>query len=343
MIKQVRYQDDWSDNSRWFQDDKSINQNNTTNIQISNKILYNFDITNLSNFHTPAKAKYFYNFQWNIAELKEVLKKFKHTKKLFVSGGTNLLFAFDIFDWLVIKLSNYDLDTNFNIIQHPSRFDETISGKFKLENNILQVSGFEKISHIAEILYDKNLSNTWMRFIGLPWTIAWAVVGNAGCFGLEIQHTFLKAEVLDLDSLTTKIITKDQANFSYRNSIFKNGKYIVLQAWFDLSSPEEKYSFNWTIQDIVNFRKNKQPRGYSCWSFFKNPSKEYPAWKLIESVWLKGYKLGWAYFSDQHANFLMSDGTATYKDLINLKNLAQQKVKEKFGIQLVPEVNIVEG
>jgi len=69
---------------------------------------------------------------------------------------------------LVIKLSNYDLDTNFNIIQHPSRFNETISGKFKLENNILQVSGFEKISHIAEILYDKNLSNTWMRFIGLP-------------------------------------------------------------------------------------------------------------------------------------------------------------------------------
>ena len=65
----------------------------------------NVDITELSNFHTKAKTKYFYEFTWNIEELKQVLEfaKQNNLKKLIVWWWTNLLFAFDTFDWLVIK------------------------------------------------------------------------------------------------------------------------------------------------------------------------------------------------------------------------------------------------
>ena len=136
-------------------------------------------------------------------------------------------------------------------------------------------------------------------------------------------------------------MTKESVNFSYRNSILKNWKYIVLKAKFDLSWKNEKYSFDWSLDDILNFRLNKQPSWFTCWSFFKNPSKEHPAWKLIEQVWLKWKKINWAFFSSKHANFLMSDWTANWQDLIYLKELAQKKVKEKFNINLIPEVNII--
>jgi UDP-N-acetylmuramate dehydrogenase len=89
------------------------------------------------------------------------------------------------------------------------------------------------------------------------------------------------------------------------------------------------------------FREYKQPKGNTCGSFFKNPSKEYSAWKLIEDVWLKWKEIGGAFFSDLHANFLMNDWTATYNDLLQLINLAQKEVKNTYNIDLVPEVRII--
>ena len=99
----------------------------------------------------------------------------------------------------------------------------------------------------------------------------------------------------------------------------------------------EKYSSD---VDNIYFREHKQPKWNTCGSFFKNPSREQTAWYLIEQVWLKGYKVGWASFSALHANFLMNDWW-TYKDLLQLINLAQEKVKEKFEIDLINEVRII--
>jgi UDP-N-acetylmuramate dehydrogenase len=106
---------------------------------------------------------------------------------------------------------------------------------------------------------------------------------------------------------------------------------------FDLSKIEEKYHSDINLNEF----RQKQPKWRNCWSFFKNPSKENPAWKLIEEVWLKWVNMNWAFFSEKHANFLMSDWTATYKDLLNLVDLATKKVKEEKGFDLVAEVRIV--
>jgi len=306
----------------------------------------NKDITELSNFKTKAFAKHFYEFNGNIKELKKVIKFWKENnlKILPISWWTNMLFAFDVYDGLVIKLNNYPINTNYKFQDYKWLRWNIINTSFSFENNILEVSAFEKISDIAEVLYRENLNKLWMRFIWLPGTIAGAVVGNAGCFGLETENNFQKTEVLNLETWNIEIISKEQADFAYRNSIFKKTwKYIVLKAYFDLWEKKEKYSYDWNLEDILDFRQNKQPSWNTCWSFFANTSREFPAWKLIEEVGLKWYKLGWAFFSSKHANFLMSDGTASWQDLINLKNLAQQKVKEKYDIDLIPEVRIITG
>ena len=130
-------------------------------------------------------------------------------------------------------------------------------------------------------------------------------------------------------------------NFSYRHSILKEHKqYFLVSAEFDLSQKIEKYHSD---VDNIYFREHKQPKWYSCGSFFKNPSKEVSAGFLIESVWLKGYHHGGAYWSDLHANFLMSDGVAcTGRDLIELVRMTQEKVKNEKGIDLMNEVQIIE-
>ena len=282
----------------------------------------NIDITELSNFHTKAKAKYFYEFNWNIKELKQVLDFIKKNKlkKLVVWWWTNLLFAFDIFYWLVIKINLFWYN-----------YDEW--------KKILKITSWEKVSDIAEILEKEYKNKLWHRFIWLPWTIGGAVSGNAGCFGLETENNFKQAEVFDLVDLKVKILNKKDMEFAYRTSILKQTwNYILLNAYFDLSKKIEKYHSD---VDNIEFREKKQPKWYTCGSFFKNPSKEDSAWKLIELSWLKWYKLWWAFFSEKHANFLMSDGNATYDDLLKLKDLAKQKIKENYGYDLEEEIRII--
>jgi UDP-N-acetylenolpyruvoylglucosamine reductase len=77
-------------------------------------------------------------------------------------------------------------------------------------------------------------------------------------------------------------MNKEEMQFAYRHSIFKENPHLFLiGACFDLSEKQEKYHSD---VDNIDFRENKQPKGYCCGSFFKNPSKETSAGYLIESV-----------------------------------------------------------
>jgi len=285
----------------------------------------NKDITSLSNFNTKAFSKYYFeiNDLEGIKKLKEIqdFADKNNLKILFVWAGTNMLFAFDEFKGIVIR-------NNLNW------------WNYNKETKILKTYSNELISDIAESLEKNYWQNLWHRFIGLPWTVWWALYWNAWCFGLETENNFLSTTVYNMSTWKLEKLSKNDMNFSYRSSILKEkwNKYFIVDIDFDLSTKIEKYHSD---IDNIDFRKNKQPKGYTCWSFFKNPSREQSAWFLIESVWLKWYKIWGAYFSDIHANFLMSDWNASYSDLIKLISLAQRKVKEKYWINLVNEVRII--
>lgn len=283
------------------------------------------DITSLSNFKTPAKTKYYFeiNIENDLENINEIYKFsiIENLQILFIWAWTNMLFAFKEFNGIVIK--NNLIWWNYNE---------------KIE--ILECYSSELISDIAKSLEYDYGQKLWHRFIWLPWSIGWAVYWNAGCFWLETENNFLEAEVIDIESGQMSILSKIDMKFNYRTSILKqnNNRQFLVKARFDLSTLIEKYSSD---IDNIDFRENKQPKWNTCWSFFKNPNKEKSAWYLIEQVWLKWYKLWWAYFSDLHANFLMSDWTATYKDLLELLSLAQEKVREEFNIDLINEVRII--
>ena len=285
----------------------------------------NVDITSLSNFNTKATAKYYFEINSDV-DLKLLAEIYKfalnnNLKILFVWAWTNMLFAFDIFEWIIIK-------------------NNLTWWKYNEKTKILESYSQELISDIAEILENDYSQSLWHRFIWLPWSIWWAVYWNAWCFWLETENNFLKADLIDLESGQLLTLTKIDMSFDYRTSLLKqhNNKYFLIKAYFDLSKKIEKYESN---VDNIDFRENKQPKWNTCWSFFKNPSKDHSAWYLIESVWLKWHKIWGAFFSKLHANFLMSDWTATYKDLLELIELAKSKVKNEFNIDLINEVRII--
>lgn len=285
----------------------------------------NKDITELSNFKTPAKAKFYFeiNSEKDIDSLKSIydFANLHNVKILIVWGGTNLLFAFDEFDGIIIK--------------------NNLKGWFYDDGSKILVSySAESIREIAESLEFEYKQKLWHRFIGLPGSVGWAVFWNAGCFWLETESNFLEAEVLNLQTGKRENFSKEKMEFDYRSSKIKNTeKYFIIKVVFDLYEKSEKYASD---VDNIKFRNEVQPKWNSCWSFFKNPSKELSAWKLLEEVGLKGFHQKWAYFSEKHANFLMSDGkTCTWQDLVSLIKLAQEKVKKRYNIDLENEVRII--
>ncbi len=287
----------------------------------------NKEITRLSNFETKAFCEYYFeiNSERDLKNLFEIINFSKKNKLkiLFVWAWTNMLFAFDKYNWIIIK-------------------NNLLWWKYSSRTKILESYSNELISDIALELEKTYKQKLWHRFIWLPWSIGWAIYWNAWCFWLETENNFLDATVFDLKNWEISNISKNQMGFSYRNSILKekNNTYFLIKAKFDLSKKIEKY---YSEVDNIYFRENKQPKWKNCWSFFKNPSKELSAWYLIEQVWLRWFKLWWAIFSEKHANFLMNNGNADYRDLIKLINLAKKKIKTKFWIDLVNEVRIIKN
>jgi len=95
------------------------------------------------------------------------------------------------------------------------------------------------------------------------------------------------------------------------------------------------------VKSYSEMRKRTQPLDYaSAGSIFKNP-KEGPAGKWIEEAGLKGYRMGQAMISDQHANFIINLGKATAEEVINLMEFVERKIYEEKGISLEREVEVV--
>jgi UDP-N-acetylmuramate dehydrogenase len=97
------------------------------------------------------------------------------------------------------------------------------------------------------------------------------------------------------------------------------------------------------MQEFMQKRNSKQPLQYpSAGSFFKRP-EGYFAGKLIQDAGLKGASVGGAQISAKHSGFMINRGGATADDILKLMHLVQNTVKDRFGVEMEPEVRIVGG
>ena len=158
--------------------------------------------------------------------------------------------------------------------------------------------------------------------------------GNIG--GLTKMNAGLKQwEIFNyIDSIKTQdgIIAKKDIDYSYRHTKIDG---IIYEITFTISKGYDKEQ-----QKLFKQMRDNQPHLPSAGSCFKNP-QGYSAGYLIEKVGLKGYILGDMEFSSVHANFLINRGKGTFEEAIKLINLAKNRVKKEFKIELEEEIIII--
>lgn len=278
-------------------------------------------LENHCTFRVGGKADFLFEAQ-DPHSLQQIIQAAKEANvPYFLLGkGSNVLFHDNGFRGIIIKIASKDITFNEDTVTADAGVNVAVLIHETIKNNY---SGLEK-------------------WVGLPGTVGGAVFGNAGCNGLETKDILTKATILNPETGEIREEPNLYFDFSYRHGKLKETGEIILSATFSLKKDTLNAEQQRAIMaEIQQFRLTKQPLGPSSGSFFKNPLPEKPAGLLIDQAGLKGHREGNAQISQKHGNFFLNLGKATSQDIKNLAKLAQKTVKEKFQIDLEPEVQIL--
>ncbi|MCC5859182.1 MAG: UDP-N-acetylmuramate dehydrogenase [Ectothiorhodospiraceae bacterium] len=173
---------------------------------------------------------------------------------------------------------------------------------------------------------------------GIPGTMGGALAMNAGAFGGETWGVVAQVETVDRRGRLRRR-RPDEFRVSYRQVEGADGEWFtgVLLAL----EPGDGARAMKRIRALLERRAATQPIGKpSCGSVFRNPQGDHAA-RLIEAAGLKGCRVGGAYVSDKHANFIINDGTASAADIERLIARVREEVLERHGVELWPEVRVI--
>ncbi len=193
------------------------------------------------------------------------------------------------------------------------------------------------LPHLTRLLMHEGLSG--MEFAsGIPGSVGGALIMNAGAYGHSIGDlveniSYISPQGEDIE------ISPQEAGFAYRTSMLKEKGGVIVAATFKLKKDDPDL-IRKKIEEISQQRQKKQPWLPSAGSVFRNPSSA-PAGELIESSGCKGWEVGGAKVSEKHANFIVNTGSARASDVLALISKVQHKVKERTGIELQLEVEVI--
>jgi UDP-N-acetylmuramate dehydrogenase len=176
---------------------------------------------------------------------------------------------------------------------------------------------------------------------GIPGTVAGAVVGNAGAYGGEIAGTLESVELIQPDG-TREEWSVDRMDYAYRSSALKGADPAgpaIVAAHFRLErlDPAQLAA---EIERIAGERKARTPAGPSAGSVFRNPPNR-SAGRLIDEAGCKGMRCGRAAVSLLHANYIINEGGATAREVLDLINTVRSRVRDAFGLSLELEIQLV--
>ncbi|MEL7645462.1 MAG: UDP-N-acetylmuramate dehydrogenase [Anaerolineaceae bacterium] len=174
----------------------------------------------------------------------------------------------------------------------------------------------------------------------VPGSVGGAVYGNAGAFGSDISKSLVSIQAL-LRGEGEKTLSAEDLKFTYRSSILKRARKELLILSATLKAERSTREAAWkTLMEMSDKRQASQPTGASTGSTFKNPPGDY-AGRLIEAAGLKGMTVGHAQISGLHSNFIVNDGSSSAQEYLKLIRTAQKTVKEKFGVELELEIELI--
>lgn len=174
---------------------------------------------------------------------------------------------------------------------------------------------------------------------GIPGSMGGALAMNAGAFGGETWAIVERAETIDRIG-NLRMRERNEFGIGYREV-----RMPAAEEWFVAAvlavRPDPQRGGEARIRNLLARRSATQPTGQpSCGSVFRNPPADH-AGRLIEAAGLKGRRLGGAFVSEKHANFIITEEGARACDVESLIDLVQREVEGRDGIRLQPEVRIV--
>ena len=288
---------------------------------MSFKYIENLDLANYTTFKIGGKADKAY-FPENSDDLFDIINTidFKKDRPLFLGAGSNLLVSSNGYRGTVIITKNMDKIKLINptTIEAESGVSSPSLTKFCLKNNL---TGLEFL-------------------IGIPGTIGGALFMNSSANNQCISDNLEILKVINFDTKQLKSYIKEDLRFSYRKLLIDNKKELIISATFKLKEANTEL-IQQKIDEIINFRKTKQPKGFNAGSIFKNPSKDLSAGLLLDKSCTKGWTEGDAQVTQLHANFINNLGKATSTDVSRLMLRMKNAVKDKTGYIIQPEIKFV--
>jgi UDP-N-acetylmuramate dehydrogenase len=287
---------------------------------IQGVVKFNEPLRNHTSFHIGGPADIFI-VPLNQEDLRNavILSKKYRSLLIVIGNGTKILVLDNGVRGIVTKISNVLNEVRF------------------IKERVIAGSGMS-LSQLSILTAEKGLSGLEFA-IGIPGTVGGAVVMNAGAHGWSVGDVITSVTIMDMNGQVHKV-SNGKLKFGYRESVLQDAKAIVLNATFKLKR-EEAQEIQRKIAEFVRWRKKTQPLNLpNAGSIFRNPEKEY-AGRLIDAAGLKGLRVGDAQVSTQHANFIVNLGKAKAEDLMTIMHTIKEKVHEKFGINLTPEIRII--
>ncbi len=180
--------------------------------------------------------------------------------------------------------------------------------------------------------------------VNIPGTVGGAVRMNANAYGGELARVLEWVEVVS--GSRTERRGPRELQFGYRRSALA-AQEIVARASFALA-PAPSAEVKATLAHMRALRKAAQPSGIKTFgSTFRNPDADDPrargrtAGQLLQAAGCSGMRIGGASFSAKHANFVENHGEASTADIVALMAAGRRRVKERFGVELAPEVQVL--
>lgn len=281
------------------------------------QIFENYEIKNESTFRIGGKVKKV-AFPNSVDELLSLLKEDEYD---FILGNcSNVLF------------SSQDINKKIIITKNIN--------KFEFNGNKLFVECGSRGPILSKECKNRNLTG-FEFLIGFPGSFGGMIYMNASAHNQSISDTFVSARIYDLKEKKILSLDKKSMEFSYRKSKISDGNYVVLDAEFELKNGNSE-QIDEIMRRNIEFRKTRQPSlTYgNAGSIFKNPEND-SAGRLLDLCEMKGQKEGGAAVFENHANFILNYNNATSEDVLTLMYKMYSKVREKYTIELKPEIKYI--
>lgn len=177
---------------------------------------------------------------------------------------------------------------------------------------------------------------------GVPGSFGGALAMNAGAFGDDTWSRVAAVELVTRDGRCATL-PASEITYGYRTVQFPANFPTagIVAGTLQLDACDDATAGSAVLRHNLAQRNRSQPvQTANAGSVFKNPIGDFAA-RLIEQAELKGQRCGGASISDQHANFIINDGTATAADIEQLIDFTAARVRAQFRVELRREVHII--